>query len=644
MVMFMIAMLSIYIGLALDYTSGTGIISRRGRDYTAAQALANGALDAAYKRWQEYMSSNQAGAIATYTTTAQFQNLSTSLLSSLNAAASTSGYTLSSLSIVPVDRADNPETSQSTTYASVGPMTNVPGWTATTYTYRATAVVTKTIDPSMVVSISRFFQQSDASLFQAMLFFQNDLELHPGPAMTLSGLVHTNANMYAAAGSGGSLTFNSNVSFHGNQPTLNPASNYKYEDPNGYVEGVTATLYAQEGSGTWGSFNAPVYGTSRNNQLSNVQALDPLGTDDSSAIDPNNANASGTHEIIERPVPISATNPSANTSITDPDAFKAHRIWNSAGLRVLINRNNVAQPVHVYMPGSADGEASTEILPGAGTAASPYNIANQITNAITVDTGAGDIYDFREGRTINADTVDMSALTPSLNAYSGFNGVVYISDITNADANGNSGNSDAIQIKKGGVLPNNGLTLASDGAVYVQGDYNTGTTYGPDGANGAITLVNQPVSNTGGDPTQYTVSGYTQKPAAIMGDAVMVLSNHWTDSTSSLGSNSNVAVPTTFNAAIVSGQVLTTATVESGGAHNFPRFLENWSGMNFTYHGSMCELYASIHFTGTYGKSNVYSAPNRLWYFDNSFLTNPPPGNLRSTTYARGRWIRNNNS
>ena len=300
--------------------------------------------------------------------------------------------------------------------------------------------------------------------------------------------------------------------------------------------------------------------------------------------------------------------------------------------------------MHVYQPGSSDGEVSTEILPGAGTAASPSNIANQIINTITVDTGVGNIYDMREGRAINADTVDMSALTPVLNSYGAYNGVVYMSDITNADSNGNVGNSDAIRVTKGGVLPDIGLTLASDGGVYVQGDYNTGTTYGPDGGGGAVTIIKQPVSNTGADPTQYTVTGYTQKPAAIMGDAVMILSNKWLDSTSSLGSNGSVALPTTFNAAIVSGAVLTTSSAESGGAHNFPRFLENWSGMNFTYHGSMCELYASKHFTGTYGKGNVYSPPNRRWYFDNNFLTTPPPGNLRSTTYTRGRWVHNGNS
>ena len=44
MVMFTIVILAVFIGLALDYTSNTALLSRRGRDYTVAQALANGAL------------------------------------------------------------------------------------------------------------------------------------------------------------------------------------------------------------------------------------------------------------------------------------------------------------------------------------------------------------------------------------------------------------------------------------------------------------------------------------------------------------------------------------------------------------------------------------------------------------------------
>lgn len=649
--MVIIALLAILIGVAFDYTRGTAYVARRGRDMTAAQALADGALEVAFKKWEVYMAANQSSVFATassgtFASAADFKSKigdPTTALIATNAASS--GFKVTEISISPVDQADNPQAYQSAAYATVGPLSSVPGWIAKAYSYRARAVVRGVTDPTIVVSVSRYFQEAEASLFQAMLFFQNDLELHPGPAMTLYGLVHTNANMYAVAGSGGSLSFSSNVSYVGNTSTFDPATQHPtnfVENANGYAEGVTQALYNQE-SGNWNSYVNPVYSSSKNSQLSNVQqALDPLGLN-GIPTDPTNPNDTGTHEIIERPVPAASTpggNILANTSYTDLVA--SHRLYDSANLRILVNRNvatNGGQSVRVYQPGASNPADSTQILPTNNPLAP--NIADQIIAAITPDTGVGAITDFREGRVINADTVDVSKLTPALNAYSGNNGVVYISDITNADANGNSGNSDAIRLQKGGVLPDSGLTLVSDGAVYVQGDYNTGTTYGPTAPNGAIVTLAQPVSNLNLDPTQYTVTGYTQKPAAVMGDAVMILSNAWLDSNSSQQISARVATPTTFNAALVSGQVLTTPTAASGGAHNFPRFLENWSNDNFTYHGSMCELYPSQHFTGVYGKSNVYSPPNRRWFFDNNFLQTPPPGNLRSTGYIRGRWIRN---
>ena len=325
---------------------------------------------------------------------------------------------------------------------------------------------------------------------------------------------------------------------------------------------------------------------------------------------------------------------------------------------MIINRNARAgtQPVRVYRldPGTNNADTSDnslEITPnykaGGLATGSDGNVANGIIQAITVASGStnGEFTDLREGRAINVSTVDMSLLTPVLNASSYNNGVFYITDATNADSSGNSGNSDAIRLKKGGKLPDGGLTVATDGALYVQGDYNTGTAYGPD-VNGLPVPLAQPGSNlaVGSDPTSYVVPGYRQPPAAVMGDAVMILSNSWQDSNYNAPIAARVASPTTFNAALVSGQVLTTATAASGGAHNFPRFLENWSAKNFTYHGSMIELYASTHFTGKYQTGSVYSPPVRRWYFDDHFILNPPPGNLRTTKYLRGRWVRGANT
>jgi hypothetical protein len=76
----------------------------------------------------------------------------------------------------------------------------------------------------------------------------------------------------------------------------------------------------------------------------------------------------------------------------------------------------------------------------------------------------------------------------------------------------------------------------------------------------------------------------------------------------------------------------------SGGAENFPRFLENWSSATLTYYGSMVQLYQSAQSIGEWGKANVYSPPTRQWYFDTNFKTKPPPGSLMVYSYVKGRW------
>lgn len=636
MAIFIVALLATILGVAFDYTSNTAIQARRSQELTAEQSMAEGALEATFSIWKNYMVSHQNLLIGDYTDTTDFDALLSPVITGFNNTISSSNYVLTGLVIEAVDRADNPlSDGQSSSTWTMSPSA-VPGWIGTSYMYRAKATVSKWLnkatgvkDPSSSFTVARYFQTTDCSLFQAMMFFQNDLELNIGVTpMTITGLVATNSNLYLS--SRGNLTLNNNVSFHGIPSTFNPAAkrptNAIY-DASGYAEGVTQTLYDTE-KGSWDAFNNPNYANSKSTQLSaNVPTLDPLGMSADLAVDSTNPNATGTHEIIERPVPTSKTDPNVKSGTTDPVTYAAHRLYNSAGLRIFVNRTGTGS-VSVYTPSTSNVENST---------AAPAALTASIAAAITPDTTTGAIYDYREVSRVHASTIDMSKLTPVLNAYPDYNGVVYITDVTNMDTNGETANTDAIRIKKGGVLPNSGLTLVTDGAVYVQGDYNTGTTYKADGTPNV-----QPASNTSGDTTTYTVPGYAAKPAAVMGDAVMILSNNWNDTNSSKTLPSRIASPTTFNAALVTGQKLTTADSASGGAHNLPRFLEDWGGTNFTYHGSMVELYESKHFDGDWGtqSANIYGPPSRAWYFETSYLTSPPPGNLRSTTYTRGRWVR----
>jgi hypothetical protein len=183
-----------------------------------------------------------------------------------------------------------------------------------------------------------------------------------------------------------------------------------------------------------------------------------------------------------------------------------------------------------------------------------------------------------------------------------------------------------IRIKNGSKIPATGLTIASNNPVYIQGDFNTG---------------GNPPSNSGNPADAVTpqVSGYMRASCSILADAINILSNAWNDANAGTAPQ---ASNTTINAAIVSG-IVPTAPVGgdgsySGGAENFPRFLENWTGNSLTYYGSMVELYKSQQSTGEWTCCSVYSPPIRQWYFDNNFKTKPPPGTIMLYSYVKGKW------
>jgi hypothetical protein len=58
-----------------------------------------------------------------------------------------------------------------------------------------------------------------------------------------------------------------------------------------------------------------------------------------------------------------------------------------------------------------------------------------------------------------------------------------------------------------------------------------------------------------------------------------------------------------------------------GGAHNFIRFVEDWSGQTLNYRGSIVSFFNSRQAVGTYKCCDVvYGAPTRGYRFDTEFL------------------------
>nr|MBC8287249.1 hypothetical protein [Nitrospinota bacterium] len=109
------------------------------------------------------------------------------------------------------------------------------------------------------------------------------------------------------------------------------------------------------------------------------------------------------------------------------------------------------------------------------------------------------------------------------------------------------------------------------------------------------------------------------KGVAIISDALNILSNSFTGRTSC--SSKTNASATTLNAAFFGGNVPTPAGggTYSGGLENYPRFQENWSGIDCTIRGSFINLWTSSQATENWGKSNVYNPPGRAWGWDVRF-------------------------
>ena len=191
-------------------------------------------------------------------------------------------------------------------------------------------------------------------------------------------------------------------------------------------------------------------------------------------------------------------------------------------------------------------------------------------------------------------------------------------------ANAVTGARHALKLVNGALnnLPTPGFTVVAENPVYVQGDYNS---------NAGDTVWNLP-------PVDVPHSA-----AAVIADAVTLLSMNWTDDVSLQfpnTRNSRAPIRTNYRMAIAAGKNINFPRPgggndfgTDGGVHNFLRYLEDWSpgGVQapLYYRGSMVSLYYSQYATGIFKCcSMVYNPPIRNYSFDEDFLTpsNLPPG------------------
>lgn len=182
-----------------------------------------------------------------------------------------------------------------------------------------------------------------------------------------------------------------------------------------------------------------------------------------------------------------------------------------------------------------------------------------------------------------------------------------------------------------------GFTLASENGVYVQGDYNVNGISVTGGTSSTTSDKYYPQGKT--DKLAGTSDGQLHIPAAVIGDAVTILSNSWDDTKSFAAPNDlakRVASDTRVRFAMLAGDPITGRSPtdglngkQNGGLINFKRFLENWTGDRLNYSGSLINLFNSFNSNGRH-KPNfaTYNPPTRDWTFEETFKdpNRLPPG------------------
>jgi hypothetical protein len=174
------------------------------------------------------------------------------------------------------------------------------------------------------------------------------------------------------------------------------------------------------------------------------------------------------------------------------------------------------------------------------------------------------------------------------------------------------------------------LTLASDQAIYLQGDYNN-----PSSTIGDLdTILDESQFPTTAIPTPQLFS-IEKKPASALADSMTILSNSCYDyDTAKINclynwSTMPVASHTVIRAAILSGTESSivnssNAMIERGaGLNNHFRLLEDWGGGSSTvlkYRGSLVSQGIQREFNGQYRLGGTYyQIPSRDFGFENDF-------------------------
>ncbi|QDV08595.1 hypothetical protein Poly30_41480 [Planctomycetes bacterium Poly30] len=422
----------------------------------------------------------------------------------------------------------------------------------------------------VVASAHKMVNVEWTPLFQFAVFYDQDLEIHAGPDMTLSGRVHSNRDMFLGGGS--TITMDTN-----------------------YVRAVGGIFRSKkDGSAAGGNVDIrrwvanpfdPAEPSDFNRMFSQGQLpVSSLSGYDSAFRDGFDADGDGDFNDAGDWLPFE---------------FGAAEYWSEAagyaggsGQTVMTGQHGVQEAVTpnvgsiaAFEPDGSKGyfheNAGLSILVDGTTITVTDADGHDVTALIAPALTLTDIADTRQsgGDAVRTRVLEIDMGILNATSYFPPNGLIYAAHMNMGEGTEAHG----VMLTNGSELAAN-LTVASESPVYVHGDYNT----------------------------------VDKKAAAVIGDAVNLLSNSW-DGSKQAGSLPG-ASETTYNFAMITGSYGSEEDRYNGGLENLPRFHENWSNIPCNISGSFVNIYDSEHATGDwrYG-ADRYTAPRRNWEYDRSF-------------------------
>ncbi|HEY9175792.1 MAG TPA: hypothetical protein VI136_26225 [Verrucomicrobiae bacterium] len=329
-------------------------------------------------------------------------------------------------------------------------------------------------------------------------------------------------------------------------------------------------------------------------------------------------NMTNTRSLIEIPPP--SESPSSHAG--------QQRLYNQAHVVLLVSNSTVTAKIRNSVNGQIPG-----VDPAPVTIQSSTNYSALATNFPFLSL-TNNFTDQREGKTILPSQIDIGKYAKWLTTNGTVLGkfpsgsgtyptILFVADNRTTTSSQLTG----VRVTNGIAPPKNGglgFSLATPNPLYVLGHYNCTNS-----------------AHLGTTNTTSTV------PCAFMSDALTVLSSSWDDTKSANSYTTRVPVNTTVNAAILTGNTLSTgpeSTQFNGGVHNLPRLLEDWnspSAKTLTLNTSLINLYTSARATTQFkNPGQYYDPPTRQFSFDLNFMdpAKQPPGVPSALVPIRFNW------